>query len=311
MKKTLVLGASGMLGSMMVDFLSRAASLTITASVREPNLLRRFQTLYPNIRWEQFRFDGENTSFDLLDGQDWVLNAIGITKPLVRDDDAGQIETAIRVNSLLPHCLGRAAKVRGARVLQIATDCVYSGAKGGYRETDIHDALDVYGKTKSLGESYQENVQHLRCSIIGPEPKDFKFLVEWFRCQPEGAQVNGFTNHYWNGLTTLQFARICMGVVENDLALPHLQHVVPADSMAKADMLREFAIAYNRQDMCINDVEAHYSIDRTLATNNAELNETLWRAAGYQRPPSVAEMIHEMAHYQYAAAATAVKEELS
>ena len=66
----------------------------------------------------------------------------------------------------------------GARVLQIATDCVYSGAQGAYVETDLHDALDVYGKTKSLGECQEPNVYHLRCSIIGPEPKDFKFLIE-------------------------------------------------------------------------------------------------------------------------------------
>jgi dTDP-4-dehydrorhamnose reductase len=302
MKKVLILGASGMLGSMLVDFLSHERNIVLTASVREPGLRMRFETLYPTVRWEEFRFNESRTSFTLLDGQEWIINAIGITKPLIRDDDAAQIETAIQVNALLPHYLGQAAKVRGARVLQIATDCVYSGAKGGYRESDVHDALDVYGKTKSLGETYLNGVHHLRSSIIGPEPKDFKFLIEWFRRQPASAQINGFTNHNWNGLTTLQFARLCKGIIEHDLGLPHLQHIVPTGALTKAQMLREFAGAYNRPDILVKDVESPSVIDRTLGTDNAELNRELWSAAGYEHPPTIADMIHELARYEYSAA---------
>jgi dTDP-4-dehydrorhamnose reductase len=303
MKKILVLGASGMLGSMLIDFLSRDRNIVLTGSVRETSLRRRFETLYPAVRWEEFHFNESATSFALLDGQDWIINAIGITKPLIRDDDAAQIETAIQVNALLPHCLGKAARIRGARVLQIATDCVYSGAKGGYRETDVHDALDVYGKTKSLGETYLSNVHHLRSSIIGPEPKDFKFLIEWFRRQPPSVQINGFTNHKWNGLTTLQFARICKGIIERDLVLPHLQHIVPTDILSKAQMLREFAGAYTRPDIRVKNVEAPSVIDRTLATDNVELNRELWSSAGYEHPPTIAAMIHELATYEYPVAA--------
>lgn len=295
-----------MLGSMLVDFLSRDPSLSVTASVREPKLLKPFQALYQNVAWVEFHFTGDQTSFALVEGQDWIINAIGMTKPLIRDDNAEQIEAAIWVNSLMPYYLGRAANEHGAKVLQIATDCVFSGLKGGYVESDVHDALDVYGKTKSLGETNQPNVHHLRCSIVGPEPKNFKFLMEWFRRQPAGARVSGFTNHKWNGVTTLQFAGLCKGVIEYDLALPHLQHVVPASVMTKAQMLREFAVAFNRPDIVVNDVEASYVVDRTLATNNADLNEKLWSAAGYQKPPTVAEMIHEMAPYQYLASTATV-----
>ena len=184
-------------------------------------------------------------------------------------------------------------------MLQIATDCVYSGAKGAYTESDLHDALDVYGKTKSLGETYLPSVSHLRCSIIGPEPKDFKFLIEWFRRQPNGAQVNGFTNHLWNGVTTLHFARVCEGVICKNIALPHLQHLVPAESETKSEMLRDFAEAYARPDIIIRDVEAKTVIDRTLSTSNIELNDALWRAAGYDQPPTVRQMIHELGAFDY------------
>ena len=95
-------------------------------------------------------------------------HAIGVIKPYIRDDDAAAVERALRVNGLFPHILARAAERSGCRVLQIATDCVYAGTIGNYREAAPHDALDVYGKTKSLGEVNSAAVHHLRCSIIGP-----------------------------------------------------------------------------------------------------------------------------------------------
>lgn len=301
MANVLVLGGSGMLGSMVVDELSRDPRLTVTATVREDGLRRTFAERYPSAAWTLFDGTGDGIDPGLFRGQQWVVNAIGITKPLIRDDRADEIERAIEINARLPHRIAHAAAAAGARVLQIATDCVYSGKRGRYTETDAHDALDVYGKTKSLGETFQDNVHHLRCSIIGPEPKDFKFLIEWFRRQPKGASVNGFTNHQWNGVTTLQFARLCRGAILEGLALPHLLHVVPSGSLSKAEMLHEFARVYQRGDVAVNDVEAGTVIDRTLETAQPDLNRALWRAAGYDTPPTVAQMIGEVAAYEYRA----------
>jgi len=300
MTNVLVLGGSGMLGSMIVDVLSKDPDFRVTASARNEAVLSTFESIYPAARWVRFSPSSEADTY-VFDGQQWVINAIGITKPLIRDDNPVEIENAIAINSALPHAIGRNAASAGAQVLQIATDCVYSGSKGGYDENSLHDALDVYGKSKSLGESWQPGVHHLRCSIIGPEPKDFKFLIEWFRRQPEGAKVNGFTNHNWNGVTTLQFAKICVGVMRENLTLPHLQHVIPTGHMTKAGMLHAFAAAFQRSDIKVNDGEAKTVIDRTLATVNAEMSEALWAAARYHQPPSVGEMIEELAAYPYQA----------
>ena len=294
-----------MLGSMVLDHLSKTPGFTVTGTARSGWLRERFQAIYSQVRWADFEYTESGHSFTVLDHQDWIINAIGITKPLIRDDHAEEIRRAIQVNSVLPDELSRAAEARGIRVLQIATDCVYSGKLGAYTEDSPHDALDVYGKTKSLGEVYHKNVSHLRCSIIGPEPKDFKFLIEWFRRQPRGARVNGFTNHRWNGITTLQFARLCEGIIRHNLDLPHLQHIIPVDSLTKAQMLHEFAAAYERSDIQIADVEAATVIDRTLATKDPALNSSLWKAAGYDRPPTVAAMIQEAAQFRYSAATVA------
>jgi len=299
MTKVLVLGGSGMLGSMVVDLLSRNRRFEVTATVRDAALAAHFGARLPGAAWRVFRFDGDPPSREMLDGHAWIVNAIGITKPLIRDDQPAEIERAIDVNARLPHLIGHLASHSGARVLQIATDCVYSGRQGGYVETHLHDALDVYGKTKSLGESFQDNVHHLRCSIIGPEPKDFKFLIEWFRRQPRGATVKGFVNHRWNGVTTLHFARVCEGVIARGVELSHLHHVVPSGSMTKAAMLHAFAAAFRRPDIRIEDVEAGTIVDRTLDTINPDLNRRLWDAAGYSDPPSVPEMIRELGAFDY------------
>jgi dTDP-4-dehydrorhamnose reductase len=297
--KVIVLGGSGMLGSMVVDVLSRDAALDVAATVRSDAVKGQMSRVYPDVEWIVFNPAAGEVG-ELFVGRPWAVNAIGITKPLIRDDRPDEIERAIEINSRLPHLLAHTAKRSGARIIQIATDCVYSGAKGAYREQDAHDALDVYGKTKSLGETFQDNVHHLRCSIIGPEPKDFKFLIEWFRRQPPNATLKGFANHRWNGVTTLQFARLCRGIIAGGIDLGHLLHVVPEGTVSKAEMLHEFARAYN-QDVSIETVDAPTVIDRTLATTEPELNAKLWRAAGYERRPTVPEMIREVASFEYRA----------
>ncbi len=296
--RVLVLGGSGMLGSMVVDVMARDVGLAVTATVRSDSLRDAMASRYPEAAWRTFD-PTVGIPHGLFEGQAWAVNAIGITKPLIRDDRADEVERAIEVNARAPHLMGHAAARVGTRVVQIATDCVYSGSKGAYVEGDVHDALDVYGKTKSLGEAWLDNVHHLRCSIIGPEPKDFKFLVEWFRRQPRGAAVKGFVNHQWNGVTTLQFARICRGIVHGGPTPAHLLHVVPTATLSKAEMLHEFARVYGREDITIEDVAAPTVVDRTLATSQPELNVSLWQAAGYAQPPSVPEMIRELAAFDY------------
>lgn len=295
----LVLGGSGMLGSMIVDVFSRDPSLAVTATVRAEPLRLTMAKRVPEAEWRLFD-PAIGIPPELFERQAWVVNAIGITKPLIRDDRPDEIERAIDINATLPHRVAKAA-AGGGRVIQIATDCVYSGSRGRYVESDPHDALDVYGKSKSLGETFHDNVVHLRCSIIGPEPKDFKFLIEWFRRQPRNAAVKGFVNHQWNGVTTLQFARLCRGMVAGGPTPGHLVHVVPTGSASKAEMLHVFAGVYERGDIAIEDVPATIVIDRTLATNQPDVNVALWKAAGYDRPPTVPEMIRELGGFDYRA----------
>lgn len=303
-KKVAVLGATGMLGAMVSALLTRDPRFDVVATARTdpPESLADLP-----IGWR--RLDAASATIEdcsrAVVGCAWAINCIGITKPLIKDDDAAQVERAIRVNAQFPHTLATAAETLGTKILQIATDCVFSGARGNYTESSPHDALDVYGKTKSLGEVHSPNVRHLRASIIGPEPKDHKFLLDWFLGQPRGATLNGFTNHDWNGVTTLHFARVAAGVAAGDTVLPQLHHLVPRGRISKAGMLHAFRASYGRSDLTIKEVEAPSTIDRTLQTGDDGLNARLWADAGHAGPPSVEEMIAELAQFDAPFAARA------
>ena len=277
MKKVLVIGATGMLGAAVTEVLTADPAFKVTATTRKT-----------------FDIDDDLARLDeLVRGHQWIVNAAGITKPLIRDDNA------LRINSQFPHALAKAAEAAGAQVIQIATDGVFSGADGPYYEDDPHDAADIYGRSKSLGEVHSPAVIHLRCSIIGPEPAEPKYLLEWLRHQPQSATVYGFTNHWWNGITTLHFARLTAGIARGTIILPPVQHVVPAGVVTKADLLRELARCYKRTDLRIEDAEAPNRVDRTLATRHPGVNAALWRAAGYVQPPSIAHMIEELAAFPF------------
>lgn len=223
-------------------------------------------------------FDAEEDHILPQEG-DIVINCAGVIKPYCDD-----VRRAIAVNALFPHKLPNGS-------LQIATDCVYDGKKGSYAETDTHTATDVYGQTKSLGEA--QHLHNLRCSIIGPEEKNHISLLDWFLSQ-ETKEVNGFTNHLWNGITTMHFARICEGIIREKIELPPLQHIVPADVVTKAELLQLIADAY-KKDIKINPIEAPEAVDRTLATNDPSLNRVIWQAAGYPEPPTIKQMVEELA----------------
>ncbi len=298
-KKIAVLGASGMLGSMILDFLSKDSLLDLIGTVKSENM--RDLNKYPKVEWRLLDVESANEENLIagLAGAQWIINAIGVIKPYIHDNVSVEVERALKINSLFPHILAKAARKLNCRVIQIATDCVYSGNKGPYMEDDAHDALDVYGKTKSIGEVYSDNVFHLRCSIIGPELKAHLSLMDWFLGQPKNAEVNGFTNHQWNGVTTLHFAKLCQGIIKNDLVLPHLQHVVPKNKINKSDLLNCFAKGFGRMDIKINPIEAEKIINRILFTKNSDFNLKIWNSAGYIEPPTIEKMISELSGYSF------------
>lgn len=299
-QKIAILGAGGMLGSMVLDVFAKDENFSIIATVRDLKEAKKFKK-YKGVIFQllDVEYADTNTFKKALGGAKWVINCIGIIKPYIHDDNAPEVERAVRINALFPHTLAKSAKEINAKVIQIATDCVYSGSKGNYKEGDLHDPLDVYGKTKSLGEVYFGNFYNLRCSIIGPEISGHFSLLDWFLTQPKGAKLNGYKNHFWNGVTTLHFAKLCLGIINKNISIGHLQHFIPADKNSKADMLKIFAKEFDRSDVKITSVGTPVLTDRTLATNFKGRNRQLWKSAGYNKIPTISEMIAELAKYKF------------
>jgi dTDP-4-dehydrorhamnose reductase len=281
--KALILGGTGMLGhAVLKEFGGFSGEVSFTSR------------------------SGSGISFDVLSDPiealakfvgrgDYIINCLGITKPHINDENEQDVARANLINSLFPAELASLAEKSGSRVIQIATDCVFSGRKGHYLETDAHDAEDVYGKTKSLGEVNSENVMHIRVSTIGRELERSTLLLEWVLSHPQGATIPGFTDHLWNGVTTNHFAKVVRGIIEKDGFEPGLSHLVPADELSKADLVREIAGAFGRTDLVVKDTDSGKPIDRTLSTTEPAFNERLWAGAGYQDIPTIEHLIAEIA----------------
>jgi dTDP-4-dehydrorhamnose reductase len=227
---------------------------------------------------------------------DYIINCLGITKPHINVDNEQDVARARLVNSLFPAELASLAEKTGSRIIQIATDCVFSGRTGHYLETDAHDAEDVYGKTKSLGEVVSENVMHIRVSTIGRELGRSTLLLEWVLSHPKGATIPGYTDHFWNGVTTNHFAKVVRGIIENHSFESGLSHLVPANELSKAELVRKIASAFGRSDLMVEDTDSGNPINRTLSTTNPDFNSQLWAGAGYPEIPSIEHLIAEIAN---------------
>ena len=223
---------------------------------------------------------------------DFLINCIGIIKPYIDEQDTKSVTETIRINSLFPLEITLIAKIHNVRIIQIATDCVFSGDKGNYLESDVHDSKDLYGKSKSLGEVKDRVFLNLRTSIIGEEINKTSSLLEWFLNHPKG-KISGFSNHYWNGITTYHFALVCAGIILNDYNLSGTQHLVPKNTVTKAELLKIFKQVYNKSEVEISSVLSSNYINRSLSTINEEINLTLWKLAGYTQPPTIEDLIIE------------------
>ena len=218
-KKILVLGGTGMLGSAVASYFALRSGYETTVTYRTEGF---------NFPCTSMRFDALSDPLESLpDSYEYVINCIGIIKPFMAVD----IISAIKLNSIFPHSVARWCNISGMNFIHITTDCVFSGNKGGYIESDAHDALDDYGKTKSLGEC-STNAMVLRTSIIGEEIHKNASLIEWVKSQ-RGKTVSGFSTHLWNGVTTNEYARVCDMIISSGLYEQGIFHIFAQDDVTK------------------------------------------------------------------------------
>ncbi len=252
----------------------------------------------PGNKAKFIKFDAKSSiesTFKNLGNFDYVINCIGIIKPNIVEKESSSVLNAIEVNSRFPHLLSNF--FNNSKILQIATDCVYSGLLGNYSEDSVHDPQDVYGKTKSLGEVDASNFMNIRTSIIGREIRHHKSLWDWVIRQEKDASLNGFTNHLWNGVTTLAFAKLVNGIMLNNLFHATTQHVIPQNLITKDKLLKSILENEGKLDVIVNPIESSTQINRTLSTQNQNTNEKIWLSAGYQDVPTIEYLIKEFSSW--------------
>jgi dTDP-4-dehydrorhamnose reductase len=189
---------------------------------------------------------------------------------------------AIPINSLLPHRLAQLCAIAGSRLLHVSTDCVFSGSKGMYKESEASDAHDLYGQSKYLGEVDYSHAVTLRTSIIGREFTSAHGLIDWFLSQQ--GSVRGYTKAIFSGLPTVELARVMHDFVLPNPGLRGLYHV-SAEPIDKYTLLQQVAQAYGKAIQIQPDERV--AIDRSL-------DSTRFRAATGYAPPPWPELIVRM-----------------
>ena len=196
-----------------------------------------------------------------------IINCMGVIK---QRKDIGTLEF-IQVNSVFPYLLSNLCKETGSKLIHITTDCVYNGFDGNYDELCTHNATDLYGITKSLGEP--ENVTIIRTSIIGEETNNSRSLLEWVKSN-KNKEILGYTNHMWNGITCLQFAKICKHIIDNNFFWRGVKHLYSPKPLNKLELVKLISKIYDLNIKIIPH-ETETVCDRTLTSIRNEIVITI------------------------------------
>lgn len=214
----------------------------------------------------------------------YVINCIGVLASGIDPGDPASIGRAIRVNAMFPQELAQVSCQTGVRVIHVSSDGVFPAGAGTCTEDTPASSLDPYGRSKALGEAVAPEMLVLRCSIIGPDPRGRRGLVERLLSLPTGGRIDGYTDHRWNGVTSVQFADVCgvlaagdaFGQVRREAAV---HHFCPNAPVTKYELLRDLAALF-RPDVVVRGCSGPTPVTRVLDTRYA----TLRRLFGHGRP---------------------------
>lgn len=280
--RVLVLGASGMLGNAMLRVMSERDNWTVYGTLRFPN--PTLQALAPKAQLLHGIHADQSDSLLAAFTQSCpqvVINCVGLVKQLASADDPLE---AIPINALLPHRLARLCELAQARLVHISTDCVFSGGQGNYRESEMPDAEDLYGRSKLLGEVSDRHAVTLRTSIIGHELGRDHGLIGWFLSQQ--GRVKGYTKAVFSGLPTCELARVVRDYVIPNANLHGLYHVA-TEPISKHDLLQIVNRIYGKALQI--EPDDRVKIDRSLDASK------FMQVTGYVAPawPDLIARMHE------------------
>ena len=212
--KVLVIGSNGMAGHVITKYLRQQGHTVSTVAKTDAS----------------YSVDIENnlevqSLTRILYNFDYVINCIGL---LVKDSIA-RPDRAAYINGWFPHYLEYLLKNTRTKLIHLSTDCVFDGSKGNYKEDAIHTEMNVYGKSKSMGEVNNDKDVTFRMRNIGPEIKsNGTGLFNWILKNPN-KEIDGWNNALWNGITTLELAK-CIDKHMSNPIITGVYHLVNNDN---------------------------------------------------------------------------------
>lgn len=256
MHKIFIFGSNGMLGNYVKSYLSKE---------------------YKIISFTRINYDlnklSINTVTTLLEDKhiqknDIVINCAGVI-PQASNQRGLNTRLYFTINSMFPVVLSQICDKLGAKMIHITTDCVFSGKDGNYNEDSVHDETNDYGMSKSLGELCKATI--IRTSIIGEEINNKRSLLEWVKSNA-GKSINGYKNHYWNGVTCLQLSKIISEIVERNLYWEGVRHIFSPYSVNKYELVKNICTIYNL-NITVHEFETEHKIDKTITSNYTPMFE--------------------------------------
>lgn len=252
MKRILILGSAGMAGHVVKKRLMDSGKYIVGELARTATS-------------GGFSYNVDVTDLDALDhaitafNPDVIINCIGV---LNRDAEENP-DKAVFLNSFLPHHLARKATAVGGRLIHISTDCVFSGAKGNYNDSDPKDGIGFYAQSKALGEVVYDAHLTIRTSIVGPEIKTSGIgLLHWF-LRNEAKEIKGYKNVYWGGVTTIQLGIAIEHAIEQPVS--GLVHLTNGIKISKYELISIFKNVFQKKVLIKPDTD--YKVDKSLAVS--------------------------------------------
>lgn len=253
----MILGSAGMLGHMVYHYLTSLGKYSIVDVSYPVKLTNGSKVL-------DVTNAAELETFITDEKPDILINCIGILLRGSQEDPSN----AIYLNAYLPHQLSKILRKIGGKLIHMSTDCVFTGERGTYIETDFKDARDTYGLSKALGEVVNEYDLTMRTSIVGPELKEKgEGLFHWFMNQ--SGTINGFTKMIWGGVTTLELAKTIDAAIDQNIT--GLIHITNGQPVSKYEMVTMFKKIWNKTDLIIHEVEGKQA-DKSLKSIRNDFN---------------------------------------
>ncbi|KAF5049550.1 dTDP-4-dehydrorhamnose reductase [anaerobic digester metagenome] len=200
--KTLIIGASGMLGSDLCKVFPDAVKLTH----HDLDITDREQVIESILKIKP----------------DVVINAAAYTNVDGCEDNK---ELAFQVNGYGPGYIAEACARAGAKLVHFSTDYVFDGSKKEYVESDIPDPINVYGDSKLLGEKkIIENMDDYRIVriswLFGIHGKNF--VETMLKLSGEMDTVKVVNDQFGKPTYTMDLASKVKEIIELDPGIYHI-----------------------------------------------------------------------------------------